>query len=126
MPSRNVVKIDVEKSYYHVYARGGSRQSIFRDDEDYEYFQSLFQRYLSIEEKHDRTGRPYVHLLTKLELLAYCLMPNHFHLMFYQVSEGSISMHNDLQGPFLYPKVRPCIPCVPIEMRVKTSSLLYI
>ncbi len=38
MPSRNVKKIDVAESYYHVYARGASRQTIFPDDADYKQF----------------------------------------------------------------------------------------
>lgn len=29
MPSRNVLKIDVQDSYYHIYARGASRHEIF-------------------------------------------------------------------------------------------------
>lgn len=91
MPSRNVIKIDVADSYYHVYARGASRNAIFLDQEDYRYFLSLFARYLSNDEQHDSTGRPYVHLVGQLELLAYCLMQNHFHLLFYQQDEGSIS-----------------------------------
>lgn len=91
MPSRNVIKIDVPESYYHVYARGASRKEIFLDDSDYQYFLSMFARYLSVEQQRDRTGRSYVHLTESLELLAYCLMPNHFHLMFYQIDEGAIS-----------------------------------
>lgn len=90
MPSRNVIKIDIPDSHYHVYARGASRAEIFHDGEDYNYFLSLFGRYLSVDEKSDSVGRPYVHLREDLELLAFCLMSNHFHLMFYQNSEGSI------------------------------------
>jgi len=91
MPSRNVIKIDIADSYYHVYARGASRKPIFLDDADYAYFLSLFERYLAIEARHDPTGRPYAHLAGTVELLAFCLMPNHFHLMFYQLDEGVIS-----------------------------------
>lgn len=91
MPSRNVLKLDIAESYYHVYARGASRQQIFRDTTDYAYFLSLFERYLSYEARHDQSGRPYAHLTGTLELLAYCLMPNHFHLQFYQHDEGAIS-----------------------------------
>ena len=88
MPSRNTVKIDVPNSYYHVYARGNSRSEIFLDSQDYAFFLKLFQRYLSKEPKFDRIGNPYPHLYNKLELIAYCLVPNHFHLLLYQQEEG--------------------------------------
>lgn len=35
MPSRNVIKIDVSDSYYHIYARGHGRQVILREEDDY-------------------------------------------------------------------------------------------
>jgi len=91
MPSRNVIKIDVEKSYYHVYARGASRKEIFLDDEDYSAFLNLFKRYLSAEPVVDRLGREYKNFHGTVELLAFCLMPNHFHILFYQDEEKGIS-----------------------------------
>lgn len=91
MPSRNVIKIDIPSSYYHVYARGASRREIFLDNQDYRYFLALFARYLSLEEQRDTSGRPYAHLRDEVELLAYCLMPNHFHLLLYQHSERMVS-----------------------------------
>lgn len=91
MPSRNVLKIDIPESYYHVYARGASRKEIFLDDADYRYFLSLFARYLSDEIQYDSVGRPYAHLSEHLELLAFCIMPNHFHILFYQTGSGAIS-----------------------------------
>lgn len=91
MPSRNVIKIDVEESYYHVYARGHGRQKIFKDDEDYRVFLNLLKRHLSIDETADKYGKPYAHLRGKIELLGYCLMGNHFHLLLYQIEKGTMS-----------------------------------
>jgi putative transposase len=91
MPSRNVLKVDIENSYYHVYARGVARQRIFGDDDDYTYFLQLFSRYLSRDIQHDTTGRAYAQLTGELEINTYCLMPNHFHLLIYQVREGAIT-----------------------------------
>lgn len=91
MPSRNIIKIDVEEGYYHVYARGVNKQTIFHDDEDYQVFLNLFKRYLSHEEKTDSYGAPYPHLAGRLELLCYCLMPNHFHLLLYQQKQGAMT-----------------------------------
>lgn len=56
---------------------------IFRDSDDYGYFLSLFARHLSLEPKQDKTRRPYPHYLSEVELVAYCLMPNHYHLLLY-------------------------------------------
>lgn len=91
MPSRNVVKVDSTDSYYHVYARGVSKMDIYRDNEDYSVFLSLLKRYLSNEPAKDEIGRAYPHFSGDVELLAFCLMPNHFHLLFYQHELGAIT-----------------------------------
>lgn len=91
MPSRNIIRQDVSESFYHVYARGSNKQRIFLDEKDKEKFISLFARYLSQEQLHSNTGEPYPHFLNRVELMAYCLMDNHFHLLVYQGSVGGIS-----------------------------------
>lgn len=91
MPCRNVLKTDVESSFYHVYARGHARQQIFRDDSDYLAFLAIFERYLSTKVLSDKYGKPYVSLRGQIELLAYCLIDNHFHLLFYQTDKGAMS-----------------------------------
>lgn len=91
MPSRNILKIDIPNTYYHVYARGNSKMAIYLDQEDYGVFLNLFKRYLSKKPNEDAYGQQYPHLYGKLELLAYCLMPNHFHLLLYQDQEGSMA-----------------------------------
>jgi len=62
-------------SYYHVYNRGHNKQMIFLDYKDYARYLKRLKEYL---QKHDVT------------LLAYCLMPNHVHLLLYQKGEESI------------------------------------
>ena len=91
MPSRNVIKVDIPNSYYHVYARGHGRKKIFRDSEDFEAFTKLFERHLSEDPEFNSFGRPYPHLRGHVTLLSYCLMSNHFHLLLYQTSEGAMS-----------------------------------
>ncbi len=91
MPGRNTLKVDVDDSYYHIYARGHNKQKVFRDDEDFLFFIGLFRRHLSPKEVVDKSGRSYPHLWGDLELLAYCLMPNHFHMLVYQVEQASMS-----------------------------------
>lgn len=91
MPARNVIKSSVADSYYHVYARGVAKMPIFLDDDDYSYFRALFARHLSPQEYTSKAGVRYPHLRGAIELLAYCQMKNHFHLLVYQVDEGSLA-----------------------------------
>jgi putative transposase len=91
MPSKNVIKIDVVESYYHVYARGINKQNLFLEDADYLYFLSLFERYLSKCIKISKTGVGYPSYSTNVELICYCLMSNHFHLLIYQKEAGIMS-----------------------------------
>jgi putative transposase len=55
----------LEGEYYHIYNRGNNRENIFFSKENYRYFLSKYDKYLS----------PY------LDTYAYCLLPNHFHLL---------------------------------------------
>ncbi len=90
MPSRNTRKTDAAESYYHVYARGANKQSIFVEPSDYTFFLNLFARYLSGKPVPSSGGADYPHFAGKVELLAYCLMANHFHLLFYQSKERAM------------------------------------
>ena len=87
MPSRNSRKIYLADSYYHLYNRGVNKRRIFIDDEDYRVFLNLFKRYLSDKPAYDLKKREYPWLQPEINILAYCLMPNHFHLLVYQMSE---------------------------------------
>lgn len=91
MPSRNSVKDDIAESFYHVYNRGVNKQPVFVDDRDYVVFFSFLKRYLSDEIQKDSSGREYPNYSQDIELLAFCLMPNHFHLLFYQVNQHAMT-----------------------------------
>ena len=90
MPSRNLLRVDVPDGYYHVYTRGVNSRTIFRNDQDFRVFLNLLKRYLSVEVTKDGMGRDYPHLYGQLELLCYCLMPNHVHLFVYQAEQGAL------------------------------------
>ncbi|MBW3568649.1 transposase [Candidatus Parcubacteria bacterium] len=83
MPSRNRLKIYADDSFYHVYNRGVEKRKIFIDEQDYAVFLNLFKRYLSKKPTKDDSGREYSHMNGRIELLAFCLMPNHYHLLIY-------------------------------------------
>ena len=92
MPARNVIKTYVPDSYYHVYNRGVSKQTIFRDEQDYEVFLGLLKRYLSPTPTLRANRVPYPSYAGEVQLLSYCLMPNHFHLQLYQTSEEGMQL----------------------------------
>lgn len=97
MPSKNRNKVYKENGYYHVYNRGVDKRKIFMDEQDYAVFLHLLKYYLSPPSKEDKhplsdtstaviRPRPIENLHQEVNLLAYCLMPNHFHLLIKQKS----------------------------------------
>ncbi len=98
MPSKNTIKEYVEESFYHAYNRGVAKQTIFHDKQDYSVFLNLLKRYLDITPAKDKQGRPYESLYGRVELLAFCLMPNHLHLLLYQ--EDGAGMQQLMRGIF--------------------------
>lgn len=84
--------------YYHLYNRGVEKRNIFTNEEDYERFMSLLYCCNSSEVIHvsDQKIGDGIFSLPKTETLvdigAYCLMPNHFHLLVREKKENGISM----------------------------------
>jgi len=90
MPSRNILRLDAQDAYYHVYGRGVNKRRIYLDKQDYAVFMNLLKRYLGSDEVHDTSGRPYHNYSKQVDLVAFCLMPNHFHFLIYQVEVGAL------------------------------------
>ncbi|PJE65489.1 hypothetical protein COU91_01430 [Candidatus Saccharibacteria bacterium CG10_big_fil_rev_8_21_14_0_10_47_8] len=84
MPSRNLEKIYAADSFYHIYNKGLDKLRPFVETEDYAVFLNLLKRYLNDQPVKDNKGREYEWLSPKIELLAFCIMPSHFHLLIYQ------------------------------------------
>ena len=97
MPSKYVVRHFAENSYYHVFNRGVEKRDIFLEEEDYTTLQSYLFKYLQpiekVAEKYpDTPVRLYgKNLSEEVELVAYCLMPNHFHLLLKQNTKDGVS-----------------------------------
>jgi len=97
MPSPNILKPDIENGYYHVYNRGVEKRLIFQDREDYTKFLYLLKIYLSPPEdlmKEFPLLRIYIvqnNLSSEIELLCFCLMPNHFHFLLHQKNKGAMT-----------------------------------
>lgn len=107
MPPKNSQKTYVDDSYYHIYNRGVAKCPIFEDRNDYVAFLADLKFYLTPIPKHFkgsslqviREDKKYVYYPSqqpknhtgKIELVAYCLMPNHFHLCIRQTDKMAIS-----------------------------------
>lgn len=103
MPHKHSIKIYIENGHYHVYNRGVEKRTIFEDDQDYRVFLHLLKYYLSpidpnakhpVAESSNQTlirPRPLANLYQEVDLLAYCLMPNHFHLLIKQITKNGMS-----------------------------------
>lgn len=97
MPAKNVLKQLAEGCYYHVYNRGVDKNIIFNDDRDYQVFLYYLKRNLfpiddpGYEEISNKV-RPcqMTDLEKKIDLLSFCLMPNHFHLIVYLKDKNSL------------------------------------
>lgn len=63
--------------YYHIYNRGVNRQPIFFCDRNWSFFTSKLATYFTSD---------------KADIVAYCLMPNHYHLLV-QVKGEDFSHH---------------------------------
>lgn len=97
MPSKYVVRNFAENQYYHVFNRGVEKRKIFLDDQDYNMFLYYLFIYLApLKEVLKKYPLIPIHLQSKnlsneLNLISYCLMPNHFHLLLKQESKDTVS-----------------------------------
>ena len=65
-------------SYYHIYNRGIDSCNLFQETDNYEYFLSLYDKYIS----------------PIAETYAWVLMPNHFHLLVRMKDEEEVASLN--------------------------------
>lgn len=99
MTMRRKVDLSIGE-YYHIYNRGTDKRTIFLDPHDHNRFKALLYACNGIIpvdiSKHFRKGRSFVELFeldrgeTLVDIIAYCLMPNHFHLLVRERIEGGI------------------------------------
>lgn len=94
MPSKYYNRNFRPQYFYHIFNRGAYRNKVFLDKEDYETFISILEYYLIYpRSKHFSYTKivdvPYknvkVRNLISIHLVAFCLMPNHFHLILKQL-----------------------------------------
>ena len=102
MPRRTIHFVD--DYYYHLFSRGVNKQPIFNHPTDYRRATEVFRYYthkkprlrysyflaLSDGERQNFLSQ-FLHSKKIVSLLAYCLMPNHFHFLLRQNEEGGIN-----------------------------------
>lgn len=87
----------IQGEYFHIYNRGNDKKVIFKDKEDHERFVGLMYACNQTENfKSDNLSKNQglfnVEKNTKLvDIGAYCLMPNHFHLLVIQTEDEGIT-----------------------------------
>jgi putative transposase len=69
--------------HYHLYTHANGSEDMFRTDENFRYFLQQYQKYI-----------PPV-----AETLAYCLMPNHLHLLVHINSEAKLTEYFKTKHP---------------------------
>jgi len=92
----------VENEHYHIYSRGVEKRKIFLNTKDYNRFVALlyimnqnasFRMDNFLRESKNDLKNIFKEKREKtlVSILGYCLMPNHFHLILHENTEGGIS-----------------------------------
>lgn len=94
MPAKNTIKQYVVNGYYHIYNRGVEKRNIFLDEQDFTVFLRFLKEYLLPPNHPDLVAlqginprRKPINCVGDIQLIAYCLMPNHFHLFVKQKTQ---------------------------------------
>lgn len=72
-----IPRLDIGGNYYHIVNRANARLQIFNNEEDYELFEGVLQDAWDIYQPN---------------ILAYCVMPNHFHIVIKTKEDGQMSL----------------------------------
>jgi putative transposase len=102
VPEKNRIKEYWEEGIYHIYNRGVEKRKIFTDEQDQNVFLGYLKEYLvpkDTKKLQDSINNDQIDYIVKdkyrkllrlnnfadqIDLLAFCLMPNHFHLLIKQ------------------------------------------
>ncbi len=70
-------RVDIQNHYYHIINRANARLPLFKTRKDYQLFEEI------LTEAHEKY---------EVDIVAYCIMPNHFHLILCPRKDGEIQM----------------------------------
>ncbi|MHC1702393.1 MAG: transposase [Tenuifilaceae bacterium] len=74
--------------FYHIYNRGNNSENLFLNSVDYNHFLSLYEKYINLV----------------ADTYAWCLMPNHFHILVRIKDETDIGFLKPKRGQTTPPK----------------------
>lgn len=85
---------------YHIFNRGVNKQNIFFTEDDYRRFLQVAIHYLTSKRQFSHSRKPISDPVSEMNLInpkvgvfAYCLMPNHFHLLVKQLQDDGITWY---------------------------------
>lgn len=86
-------EIFTNDNIYHIYNRGVEKRQIFMDSHDhFRFIHDLFEfNDIAPAGKYSEAKPPKVKRELLVEILSFCLMPNHFHLILRQVVDNGIT-----------------------------------
>lgn len=104
MTAKNLNRIHKEGTYYHVYNKGTENKTIFPNEADYQVFLDYLEDYLNPAKSPESTKKDFTvngrifkgiphqpkNYFNKVELVAYSLKPDHFHLLLHQITSKSL------------------------------------
>lgn len=91
---------------YHVFNRGNNLQTVFFTRENYLFFLEKLRK----------------HILPHADMLAWCLMPNHFHLMI-SVNKITVTYSEQVTSSHLLTKTRSLNDSISILLRSYTRAI---
>ena len=99
--AKRKIPFEVDR-YYHIFNRGVDKRKIFLDKGDLYYFFDtiiISNNTENIKDSHKSLGRKKIKEKIKeydseplVEIVSYCLLPNHFHFVLKEIKEGGISL----------------------------------
>jgi putative transposase len=151
MPIKYTKKSFLSGGMYHIYNRGIDGRRIFGENQDFERYIEEMKKYLDDNKETDNTifkdERPYrkrhkeeMKLIGGVEILVFCLMPDHLHLLLRQnqtdaitklmrrVNTGYVMYYNKKykrHGP-LFEGVYKAIPIKTAEDAVYISRMVHL
>lgn len=152
MPSRNRLKMYLPNMFYHCYNRGVAKQAIIHDDQDMtillrylgEYLEEKDTQQLSLilsqpgfleyQKERARNLLRLNNYFSTISVHAFCIMPNHYHLLLQQTTETAMdSFMNSLWTRYTkyfnkkYDRIGPLFQSVYKAVQMVTDEqLLYL
>lgn len=84
------------QSFYHIYNRGVEKRQIFSNTRDYQRFLQTIYYYQfagpkpKFSHQYHFRSKDYYKNPKIVEIICYCLMPNHFHILLRQVKDDGV------------------------------------